>query len=95
MAQKKNNVRRRRVVFEYEADPGSEVYVAGSFNDWKENAKKLKDQDGEGHFKATAMIPLGTHEYKFKVSGKWCIDPNNPNISKNCHGTLNNVLIVE
>ncbi|MGE4285343.1 MAG: glycogen-binding domain-containing protein [Phycisphaerae bacterium] len=95
MATKKTTVRRKKVTFEYHAEPGLEVFVAGSFNSWDETAKQLKDIDGKGEYKAVAMIPAGSYEYKFKVGGQWCIDPSNPNISKNVHGTLNNVLIVE
>lgn len=95
MAKIKSSVRRKRVVFEYKAEPGDKVFVAGSFNNWDETAKELKDASKDGNFKAIAMIPIGTYEYKFRVGDKWCIDPRNPNISKNCHGTLNNILIVE
>lgn len=95
MVAKKTTVKRKRVSFEYNAEPGLQVFVAGSFNSWDEKAKQLVDANGTGEYKAVAMIAQGSYEYKFKVNGQWCIDPSNPNISKNVHGTLNNVLVVE
>ncbi len=85
---------RKRVNFIYKAKPGMKVFVAGDFNNWDETAKQLKDSSGTGEYKVTMLLPKGTYEYKFKVDGKWCVDPNNPNFKPNGLGTLNSVLEV-
>jgi 1,4-alpha-glucan branching enzyme len=85
---------RRRVTFGYKARPGSEVAVAGSFNNWDAASKVLKDKDSTGQYSITMLLPKGVYEYKFCVNGKWCVDPENPNFIANPHGTLNSVIEV-
>ena len=45
---KANSAKRKRVKLKIKANPESDVYVSGTFNEWSENAKKLKDPDGKG-----------------------------------------------
>ena len=83
---------RKRVKFEIQADEGSEVYVAGDFNDWspKKNRLRLKD----GVFAASVLLPKGKHQYKFIVNGDWCVDPNCGEWAPNGLGSLNSVRTV-
>lgn len=52
------------------------VFLVGSFNDWKEDQLKM--------FKTSRgwVLPLylreGMHAYKYIVDGEWILDPNNP-----------------
>ena len=85
----------RRVRFEFVADPGSEVFVTGTFNGWNPDAKQLKNTPGTGPYTATLMLPKGRHEYKFVVNGVWCIDPKCTDWAPNNFGSLNSVLVVE
>ena len=83
-----------RVRFELSAEPGSQVFVAGTFNHWNPTENPLKDNPDSGHFKASFSLPRGTHEYKFVVNGVWSIDPKCPNRASNAYGSLNSVLHV-
>lgn len=82
------------VRFELSALPGSQVFVAGSFNDWNPTANPLKDNPDSGHFKATLGLPSGTHEYKFVVNGDWVVDPRRATWTLNAYGSPNSVLHV-
>jgi 1,4-alpha-glucan branching enzyme len=84
----------KRVRFELPAEPGSRVFVAGTFNDWSPTANPLKDNPGSGHCKATLSIPPGRHEYKFVVNGEWRVDPNCTAWAPNELGSLNSVILV-
>ena len=86
---------KKRVVFELSAEPGIDVYVAGTFNNWDISNKRLVDKNSDGNYRGTLMLPGGTYEYKFYVNNSWCVDPSNPNFTQNELGTLNSVLVVE
>ena len=83
-----------QVQFELTADPGSQVFVAGTFNNWDPTANPMKDNPDSGNFKATLPIPAGTHEYKFVVNGAWTMDPQGKHWAPNVFGSLNNVIHV-
>ena len=84
----------KRVRFELSAEAGSQVFVAGTFNNWNPTANPLKDDLSSGYFKATLRIPTGTYEYKFVVNGAWTVDPKCPTWALNAFGGLNSVLHV-
>ena len=86
---------RRRIRFELNAEPGSEVCVAGSFNGWDPAATPLMDKDGAGRFRRTMLLPPGHYEYKFVVNGTWCVDPVCETWRANDQGSLNSVLDVK
>jgi hypothetical protein len=66
------------------------VYVAGSFNNWKE--KELSMQKINGVWYLPLFLGEGTHSYKFIVDGKWLRDPNNSEMLPDGHGDFNSVL---
>lgn len=82
----------RRVRFDLTTEPGSQVFVAGTFNNWDPAATPMKDNPGSGHCKATVMLPAGRHEYKFVVNGGWLEDPKCPDAVPNAYGSMNSVL---
>lgn len=84
----------KKVRFECSAEPGSQVCVAGTFNNWDATANPLKDNLDCGHFKAVLSIPEGTHEYKFVVNGVWLSDPKCPDWVPDGCGAMNSVLKV-
>ena len=84
----------KRVRFDLSAKPGSQVFVAGTFNNCNPTANPLKDNPGSGHFKAALRVPTGTHEYKFVVSGVWNVDPKCVDWTPNAYGSLNSVRYV-
>ncbi|MEI6218683.1 MAG: hypothetical protein WCP86_07265 [bacterium] len=83
---------KKRVKFSIKAQPGSEVYVTGTFNGWNPKKNKLANKDGV--FTGTILLPKGRHEYKFVVDGVWCVDPECPEWTPNGMGSLNSVLVV-
>ena len=84
---------RKRVTFHLETEPGKEVYIAGSFNDW-DPEKKMMLEDEEGKYSATLMLQPGQHEYKFVIDNEWIVDPQSPEHVQNEHGTHNSVVTV-
>ncbi|HRR33783.1 MAG TPA: glycogen-binding domain-containing protein [Kiritimatiellia bacterium] len=81
----------QRVLFSVRAEPGSKVFLAGSFNNWDPTAKEMIDKKGDGVFTATLLLPPGEYQYKFVIDGTWCADPECPDWVQNDHGTLNSV----
>jgi len=69
-----------------------EVFVAGSFNKWREHEISLQ-KNGAGW---TVDLPLtgGKYLYKFIVDGKWMTDPANPRTETDPKGNVNSVLFV-
>ena len=82
------------VAFELEADPGSQVFVAGSFNDWNPQQHKLDPVNGSGRFRKELMLPRGQHEYKFIVNDSWINDQQNPASVPNDLGSTNSLLVI-
>ena len=85
---------KKRVTFAIEAEPKSEVAVAGSFNGWRPMPLVAKESDRGGAFKKMIYLPAGRYEYKFLIDGNWSIDPNCPSWSPNEFGSLNSVVEV-
>lgn len=83
----------KRVKFEIQAEPGSEVYVAGTFNSWNPKQNKLREKTGV--YSATLLLPKGRYEYKFVINGVWCVDPKCQEWVPNNYGSLNSVVSVE
>ena len=57
--------------------PGARsVEVVGSFTDWRPGAVVLRDDDHDGIWRASIVLPVGQHEYMFVVDGeRWVTDP--------------------
>lgn len=70
--------------FEWD-NPGTNVYVTGTFCNWKQYF--LMKKNPQGLFVLTLDLPRGNHHYKFKVDNEWkynekfptCIDSGNTN----------------
>ena len=82
---------KRRILFEVEAPPGADVFVAGNFNGWERAKHRLTDKGHPGQFRRQVYVEPGTVEYKFIVDGKWLIDSNCTRWTPNEFGTLNSV----
>ena len=80
------------MTFELPAEPGSDVFVAGSFNDWDPTGKQMTYRDGV--YAAVAYLAPGRYECKFVVDGVWTVDPECPHAAPNDQGTLNSVVVV-
>jgi len=84
----------KKVSFQVTVEPGSEVFVAGSFNNWDPTQHRMRDNPGSGHCKASLLLPPGRHEYKFVVNGQWRIDSDCVEWAPNDQGSLNSVISV-
>ena len=82
----------KKVGFQLMAEPGSEVFVTGTFNNWDPKQYPMRDNPNGGLYKTTLVLPPGRHEYKFVVNGKWVMDPNCPETVPNGQGSQNSVL---
>ena len=85
----------KAVMFTVHADKGKAVYVAGEFNKWDPNAKKMAYKAKDGIYSATVKLAPGTYQYKFIIDGTWCADPENANAVPNDQGTFNSVVEVK
>lgn len=85
----------KQVVFEIAAEPGSSVFVAGTFNKWDATVNPLLDKRNEGVYRTTLQLAPGYYEYKFVINDIWSIDPECRNWTSNAQGSLNSVIVVE
>lgn len=83
---------RKRVNFSIEAEPGSKVSIAGTFNDWDPEKTPLTEK--KGVFSKSMLLAPGRYEYKFVINGIWTVDPECPDWVPNGHGSLNSVIEV-
>ena len=71
------------------------VHVVGSFNDWRAGSIALEDQDHDGVWRATVVLPAGTYEYMFVVDGeRWVPDHLAERLVADEFGRENSVVIV-
>ena len=90
----KQSLKRKQVTFTFKHDPGKEVFVAGSFNNWNQKHNKLTETNQPGIYTITIMFAKGRHEYKFIVDDVWQVDAANPESVVNDFGSLNSVIVV-
>jgi 1,4-alpha-glucan branching enzyme len=84
---------KRRVSFKINAPAAEQVFLSGSFNDWRYDATPLK-KDATGCWKTQVSLSPGTYEYRFVVDGAWLDDPECPLRVENPFGSQNCVRIV-
>ncbi|KNG51671.1 carbohydrate-binding module family 48 protein [Stemphylium lycopersici] len=75
----------------YPEHSANEVYVTGTFDDWRKTVKL--DQE-DGIFKKTVELPKEHIQYKFVVNGNWCTN-DSARKEDDGHGIINNVLLPE
>ena len=59
---KVRNRGKRRILFQVEAPPGAEVFVAGNFNHWQQSKHRLTDKGHPGKFRRHVYVEPGTIE---------------------------------
>ena len=83
-----------KVTFELENLEANQVFVAGDFNNWKENdlaLKKLKN----GSFKGGINLPKGNkYEFRYIIDGSWANEKDADAHTQNEFGSENSVLEV-
>ncbi|MCS7466366.1 glycogen-binding domain-containing protein [Stieleria sp. ICT_E10.1] len=86
--------------FTCHAPDAKEVFLAGTFNEWKCDATPMS-KDGAGKWTAKLELPAGRYEFKFVVDGQWCCETNChaegecPQCVPNDMGTMNRVCEVQ
>src|SRR5438132_68435 len=71
------------------------VHVVGTFNDWRPGSIALEDQDHDGVWRATVVLPAGTYEYMFVVDGeRWVPDHLEDRLVADDFGRENSIVIV-
>jgi 5'-AMP-activated protein kinase regulatory beta subunit len=63
----------RKTLFSCHAPEAQQVFLAGTFNEWKPDATPM-DKGGDGKWIASLDLPAGRHEFKFVVDGEWCCE---------------------
>jgi 1,4-alpha-glucan branching enzyme len=81
------------VHFEFTHPTAAAVSVAGTFNQWRPEAKTLHSAGGGRWVKETVLAP-GTYEYCLIVDGRWMPDPLAKETVPNPFGGRNSVLKV-
>ena len=71
----------------------NKVVIAGSFNNWSQDANPLSKKGKDG-WETVLKLPAGSHQYKFVVDGNWMADPANPNTADDGVGGVNSVVAV-
>jgi hypothetical protein len=81
------------------SSPVGSVHVAGSFNGWPaspEDGVAMTWAPALGLYYGKAVLPDGTHAYKFVLDGAtWIADPSNPQTTPDGFGGNNSVVVVE
>lgn len=90
----KKSIAAKKIEFKISAPKASWVGVAGDFNGWKPESLTAR-KDKVGLWRATALVPAGTYEYKFVIDGSWITDPSCSRRTINSFGTENSVLVVK
>jgi hypothetical protein len=68
------------------------VYVAGSFNNWREKELEM-EKSGKG-WELPLYLAKGTHTYRFIADDRWMEDPGNPGHFPNEFGEFNSYVAI-
>lgn len=77
--------------FEFQNSEASEVFIAGSFNEWHPGIAPMLAV-GDGRWVKDLSLPPGRYEYRFVVDGLWVDDPKATETAPNPHGGVNAVV---
>lgn len=70
-----------RMRFEVNCPGAEKVFVAGDFNDWDPEARRMKRvRKGKDVFVANLNLEPGTYQYKYVVDGEWRCSPEGPRV---------------
>jgi len=82
-----------QVRFEFTHPTAASVCIAGTFDNWRPEAKPMR-RVGQGRWLEETALPPGTYEYCLVVDGKWLPDPRAEETVPNPFGGKNSVLKV-
>ncbi|XP_078665854.1 uncharacterized protein LOC144908192 [Branchiostoma floridae x Branchiostoma belcheri] len=72
----------------WHGETGGDVFLQGSWDGWTQSHKLKK-----GDYSVTLKLPVGLHEYKFRIGNSWFHDKAKTTVL-NCWNTPNNVINV-
>jgi hypothetical protein len=78
--------------FSYNNPEARQVYVAGSFNEWRKEQVPLIDSTGSGLWVGMLQIEPGIYEYMFYVDGQWVTDEQAERFKDDGFGRKNAIL---
>ncbi len=82
------------VIFRFKYPSANKVNLAGTFNNWNQNALPMKLQDG--YWTVKLHLDAGSYEYKFVVDGNtWIEDPNALEYVPDPYGGKNSVITLK
>lgn len=79
------------VVFSVFAPQAKEVYLAGDFNDWRQDVSSRMEARNGTWFKRI-NLRSGRYHYRFIIDGKWIEDPKNPVKETNPYGEMDSLI---
>jgi 1,4-alpha-glucan branching enzyme len=82
-----------RVSLEFVKPDARQVFVAGSFNQWKPESTPLV-RAADGRWTGEVAVKPGRYEYLFVVDGNWLPDPKAMEAVQNPFGGTNSVMQV-
>jgi len=83
-----------RTRFEFVCPNARKVYLAGDFNDWAPEARRMRRlHKNEDRFVCTLDLPPGRYEFKYFVDGEWMCCPHAPRVTNDV-GSDNSVIEV-
>ncbi|MFH1754552.1 MAG: alpha-amylase family glycosyl hydrolase [Candidatus Latescibacterota bacterium] len=71
------------------------VFLAGTFNDWNDSKVRMTDEDGDGAYEVTLLLPVGRYQYKFVADGAWITDDSAADFADDGFGGKNSILVVD
>ena len=83
-----SNIKEIRTEF-YWDEGGNNIYITGSFCDWKEFF--LMEKKEKGVYNKVLMLQPGFYQYKFKVDDKWAYSKKQPKF-EDSNGNVNNFI---
>lgn len=83
------------ITFRFKDQPGSRVYLAGSFNDWDPFMYRMKEHPGmPGLYSITLSLPEGKYFYQYIRNGKRISDPLNGTVALKGDGSRVSVISI-
>lgn len=70
----KQNEVKAKTSFVCPATDATNIFLAGTFNDWNPQSTPMK-RASNGAWQIALELPPGRYEYKFVVDGQWCCEP--------------------
>ena len=86
----------KEVTFRFKPDRAvTNLFLAGTFNDWNAEKTRMTDADGDGTFEVTLLLAPNKYQYKFVADGQWITDQSAKEFADDGYGGKNSVIAVD